>query len=335
MAEKLQNLINHVALLVDKSSSMQGFDVVKVFDAEIQNLRQMSIDMNQETRISVYLFGSDIEVLVFDMDVMRMGSLRNYYRVYGNTKLVDAACLAIEDLDLTMDKYGDHAYLVFAITDGQENASIKTGIQLRGAIDRVRQKGNWTVVALVPDYRGRQNAESYGFGDNIALWNTSSAKGIEEVGSQFRGVTTQYMTARASGLRTVGNLFADNVGSLTKKDVVSNCKPISDFYEFHVGTNQGGMAIRDFVQDATKRPYSIGSAYYELTKPETIQAGKVFLIQDKSTGKVYDAPRDLLGVPVGYDVKINAGHFDKWRVFVQSTSVNRKLVYGTSVLVRR
>lgn len=56
----LQHYINHIALVVDKSGSMGPLKdaVVKVFDREIENLKKRSIELNQETRISVYLFGT-------------------------------------------------------------------------------------------------------------------------------------------------------------------------------------------------------------------------------------------------------------------------------------
>ncbi len=38
----IQNLINHIGLIVDKSGSMSGQPVVRVFDAELKALKQRS-----------------------------------------------------------------------------------------------------------------------------------------------------------------------------------------------------------------------------------------------------------------------------------------------------
>lgn len=42
--------------------------------------------------------------------------------------------------------------------------------------------------------------------------------------------------------------------------------------------------------------------------------------------------RDMLNLPP-YAVKVKPGSFGEWRIFVQSTSVNRKLIAGTTVFV--
>lgn len=65
----MQHYINHISLIVDASSSMTGQDVVGVFDKELAYLKQRSIDLDQETRISIYLFSDKITCLAFDMDV--------------------------------------------------------------------------------------------------------------------------------------------------------------------------------------------------------------------------------------------------------------------------
>jgi Mg-chelatase subunit ChlD len=53
-----KHLINHIVFVVDESGSMQllSKDVVKVFDSQIQHLAQRSQELDQETRVSVYLF---------------------------------------------------------------------------------------------------------------------------------------------------------------------------------------------------------------------------------------------------------------------------------------
>jgi hypothetical protein len=85
---------------------------------------------------------------------------------------------------------------------------------------------------------------------------------------------------------------------------------------------------------ANGRTYSPGTGYYELTKPEVVQSHKAIVIQDRSTGKVYggDKVRDTLGLPKNVDAKVVPGNHANWKIFVQSTSGNRKLVRGTTVL---
>lgn len=169
----LQHLINHISLVVDKSASMRSHSakVVEVFDRELNNLKQRSVDAHQETRISIYLFDDYIEVLTFDMDVMRFTSLKDYYKIGGNTALIDATLQAIEDNRKLPELYGDHAFLLYVITDGQENASKKN---TRNAIANTLTNlpDNWTTGILVPDNQGVKYAQEFGFNaGSIATWD--------------------------------------------------------------------------------------------------------------------------------------------------------------------
>jgi hypothetical protein len=98
-------------------------------------------------------------------------------------------------------------------------------------------------------------------------------------------------------------------------------------------------SIRDFVTRAGHQ-YTTGCAFYELSKREKIQAGKKIAVAEKDaatgrmTGKVFTGPaaRQVLGLPEA-EVTVTPGSNTAYTVFVQSTSVNRKLVPGTKLLV--
>ena len=96
-------------------------------------------------------------------------------------------------------------------------------------------------------------------------------------------------------------------------------------------------AIKEFVQDHGL-VFKVGRGFYEFTKKETIQASKEVLILDRDTGDMFegDAAREVLGLPHGASIRLDPGAagFDtnKYSVFVQSTSANRKLIGGTTFL---
>jgi hypothetical protein len=81
--------------------------------------------------------------------------------------------------------------------------------------------------------------------------------------------------------------------------------------------------------------YAIGHGYYQLTKTETIQPRKQIVIREKQTNKVYggDAARDILGLPRGTAIRVKPNANPSYDVFVQSTSVNRKVLKGTDLIV--
>jgi len=329
----IQNYINHIVFVIDKSGSMRGLsrEVVKVFDEQISHLATRSKEMNQETRVSVYLFNQDITCLLYDMDVMRLPSIAKHYLATGNTALIDATIKASDDLSLTPEIYADHAFLVYVLTDGQENSSKNSPEKLKLMIET--SKDNWTFACLVPDPSGRRYATSYGFPlENTQIWSTTS-DGVTKVGEVIRTATDNYMLGRSQGIRSTKSLFQLNTNTLNTKAVKVTLDelPINDFEVFPV---QRKAVIQPFVESWTSRPYRKGSAYFQLTKPESVQNYKQILVQEKTTGKVYSGAnaRQLLGLP-DYEVKVSPASHDKYNIFIQSTSVNRNLVPGTLLIV--
>jgi len=80
--------------------------------------------------------------------------------------------------------------------------------------------------------------------------------------------------------------------------------------------------------------FKVGRGFYEFTKTETIQGYKEIILQDRTTGDFYagEKAREMLGLTAGETARIGPKSMEKYRVFVQSTSANRKLVKGTKFL---
>lgn len=331
-----QGYINHIGLVLDASSSMTGYtkETIAVADGQVKYLAQRSQEMDQETRMSVYTFNTEVRNVYYDKDVLRLPSLSQAYRPNGMTALVSATLKAITDLEQTATLYGDHAFLLYVLTDGQENASPRSQFSLLQ--DKLKRlPDNWTVAVLVPDQQSVYEAKKFGFApDNIAIWDTTSSKGVVEVGEKIRQATDNYMYARSQGIRSTRGIFTLDTQNLTPQTIKSTLKPLDKneyaTYPVHVQT-----PIKEFVETNTMKPYSIGSAFYELTKPEDVQASKQIVIRDKKNwGGVYSGPqaRQLLGLP-DYQVRVHPSQHPDFEIFVQSTSVNRKLVPGSTLLV--
>jgi hypothetical protein len=327
----MQHLINHVIMVLDRSDSMRGKPLVEVFDRELRSLKQQSVERNQETRISIYLFDNTIVCLTFDMDIMRFESLKNHYHLGGSTALRAAVAKAIDDHKQIPELYGDHANLVYVLTDGEENASrMVTTADLRDKLDRLPD--NWTLACLVPDQFGKKYAQEFGFpGEAISIWDTVSAAGLEKVGQQFTSTMSNYMTMRASGVRGTKSIFQMDSSNLTtsKLDVVSA-------REYEIFPVRKDQPIKEFVESWTQAPYRLGSAYYQPVKTVKIQDHKQILVQRVKDGKVYEGKnlRQLIGLPA-HTAEVTPTDHKDWRIFVQSTSVNRKLFQDTFVIVRK
>ena len=81
--------------------------------------------------------------------------------------------------------------------------------------------------------------------------------------------------------------------------------------------------------------FQVGRGFYEFTKRETIQAKKQVVVEDIETGDFYegDAAREVLSLPTGKPVDISPKYDrSKYKVYVQSTSYNRKLLGDTNFL---
>lgn len=330
---KAQRLINHVALVLDGSSSMRNHsrNLIKVADEQIRHLALRSEELSQETRVSVYLFDYDVKCLIFDMDVMRLPSISDLYRAEGMTALVDAVVKSQKDLATTSQIYGDHAFLTFVLTDGMENHSKNSWTVLPHYTSHAAE--NWTVGFLVPDSQGETYLTRAGVHKGvISRWDASSSKGLADSFTTIRNATDTFMVNRGKGVRGTRNIFSTGVDAVNEQTVKSVLTPITGIKKLHVPQK---TRIDDFVRGETGF-YSTGSGYYQLTKSETIQASKQILVLEKATGKVYGGKeaRHLIGLPDGESVRVKPDANPLYDIFVQSTSVNRNLMPNTMLLVK-
>lgn len=302
---------------------------VKVFNKQIDFLRTKSLAFEQETRVSFYVFDNTVECLISDVDVARPMELDKIH-ARGSTALLDAISLAVVDCQLISQKYGDHSFFIYAITDGEENASKTKSPEFRQMINRLPD--NYTIAAFVPSINSIDILQSYGLPKGcIEKWD-ATAKGIEEVGRKFEQTMDNYFEMRTKGVRSSKTVFSD-LKDVTSKNVT---KVLSEVKKFTITINEAVKAvqIRDIVESKMLKSYHKGMAYYELVKTEHIQSQKEICIQNKKNGKVYagDNARKLLNLP-DQEVKVVPGDFGEWIVYVQSTSVNRNVIPKQRVLV--
>lgn len=331
------NYINHIGFVLDASASMKGQErsLIRVTDEQVKYLAQRSKELDQETRATVYTFGApgEFTCVYYDKDVLRVPSVAGVYKATGSyTDLMDSTMLAIGEMRQTATLHGDHAFLLYVLTDGQENVN-RYGAQ--GLLERMLHSlpDNWTVAVLVPNQAAKFEAKKFGFPpDNIAIWDATSSTGVEGGFDTIRRATDNYMVARTQGVRSSKGLFQLDATKLSHAAVKQLPVIRKGEYKLLVVTEPG--PIREFVETKTYCDYVIGSAYYQITKPEDIQPQKDICIRHRLSGDLYTGPnaRQLLGLP-DYKVKVDPVSHPDYDVFVQSTSVNRKLVPNTNVIV--
>lgn len=357
-----QNYINHIALVLDSSTSMghHADQLVKVADDQIAYLARKSKEMDQETRVTIYSFDNVVECLTYDKDVMRLPSIKERYIVGGQTALIEATLKSLDDLAHTWEGYGDHSFLVFVLTDGEENASggrwHNSPAERRVWSDRLSARlaslpDHWTVAVLVPNQLAKREAVGDGFPkDNIAIWDTTSQQGVEEAVSVIRKATDDFMTGRTKGVRGTRTVFTTG-GSIDAASIkAANLTPLKpsqyvlipvvpdeEAYKERVAkglkTADARPEIQPFVQSVNQQ-YRVGKAYYQLSKREKIQGNKAVAVVEKKTAKVYvgDAARQLAGLP-DYELSVKPEDNAEFQLYIQSSSTNRKLEIGTKLLL--
>lgn len=333
MKNNIVNYVNRIAFILDESSSMSHLknDIIRVFDSQINHLAEMSKRLNQETRVSLYTFSDNVRNLIWEKDVLRLPSIKDHYNPSGCTALIDATLKVILDYEKTPQIYGDYAQVLFCLSDGECNRNEHLADDLKRKINSLPE--NWTVVFLAPNASGIVEAKRYGFpAQNIQVWSTNQ-KGLNEIGENIRKVTENFMVARSQGVRGTKSLFKLDASNLTTTAVKSKLQELSPKDYEVLPVRQEGP-IREYVEKFTGKPFTIGSGYYQLTKKETIQASKNVCIRNKKNGKVFSGPnaRQLLGLP-NAEIKVAPEFSADFDIYVQSSSVNRKLIKGTDLII--
>lgn len=234
---------------------------------------------------------------------------------------------------LTSTKADDISFLVMAVTDGGENASIRWNAQsIARKIVELQATDRWTFVFRVPRGYGVQLTRLGIPAGNILEWDQTE-RGVEVASRATSEAFTQYYSARASGTTSTRSFYTTDLSGVSKATVKSKLVDISNEVQFF--DVKATDSIKPFVETKTKKPYVAGTAFYQLTKKEDeVQDYKQIALRDKKSGTVYSGvqARNILGLPHNGTVKVAPGNHGGYDIFIESTSVNRKLLPGTQVL---
>ena len=220
------------------------------------------------------------------------------------------------------------------ITDGQENSSGDPGVGVTMKLMNEKiATDRWTFTFLVPNGNAAWFSKEYGIPrGNIKEWDEKSAAGTESAFIANTQAYKGYFASRSAGARSTKSFYAD-VGGLTVRTARTALSEITKQVEFLTATSD--CKIRDIVL-ARGKEWIKGAAFYQLVKTEKkVQDYKMVALRVKTSGKVYcgSEAREMLGIGnVVGTVRLVPGDHGKFDVFIQSTSVNRKIPAGTEVL---
>lgn len=224
-------------------------------------------------------------------------------------------------------------HLVMLFTDGSDNSSSTSDqVELKKLIDQLVKTDKFTITARVPTGTARRISEKCGISeDNILEWTTTIA-GFEAATQQATtSIRSHVQTYASTGVTQKSSFYKTDAASLTATDLKVLTDISSDVCIFPVTKAE---TIRPFVEARLGRSMVRGAAYYELKKKETVQPQKQLIIRDKKTKMIYggDQARMLLGLPSGSSIKVAPGDHGNFDIYVQSTSVNRKLDAGAELV---
>lgn len=340
-----QELVNHIALIVDHSQSMHPlrWDALKVLNDQIAEIKNNAIKLGQRTSLSLYEFSDSASRTAFKENILDFEPL-SYYNVGGWTALYDAVGLAINDFATRKDANNSNvSFLIIVITDGEENKSkYFHADSIADAIRNVEKTDRWTFVFSVPYGQARVINKLGIPAGNIQEWEQTKL-GIDTLSHNTSVGISHYYGCRNSGITRSRSFFQPDLSKVPTK-LIRNLQDISHQYHTWRVTAADPISIKDFVENKLcNQPglakkigsnYKIGWAYYQLTKTETVQDGKDIILLDKSTNALYGGweAKELIGCPSNGDFKIKPGDHNNYEIFIKSTSVNRKLMAGTKVL---
>lgn len=330
--------IDNIIFLIDDSGSMMNIapNVVDMFNLQLETIANDAKTTGRKTFISLYTFSSVLNKVVIDSakidDVKKMAY--QSFNPRGYTTALRDSILTLVSQKLNQNSHGSN--LMFVLTDGMDNASISTTSALREVLNKAIGTDRWTLGVLCPPNSKEIIANNLGIDEsNIREWETTKV-GIQQAAVATAKAYGVFSAARSLGKSAVkkqlfeADLSKIKASALKKFDDVS-----SDFKHWKVNAES---TIKDFVEGHSVT-YSIGKAYYELTKREEVQDYKNICIKDKKTGKIHSGTanelRGLLGFPQGETIKLEPGNMATYSIFIQSTSTNRKLVRGTTVLYKK
>ena len=337
---------NYIGFSLDYSASMRGISsaAAQDFNETVKSIREAAIEFNQDTIASVMKCGYRAQHSPHTQNVFSQKNVNilavepiSKYDANGNcTPLFDSVLDLIESFQKLPDASNpDVSFLINVITDGQDNASHKVAAKTLGRmIVDLQNTDRWTFVFRVPIGYKRSLVQLGIPEGNILEWETTS-QGMQKATSVTVQSARSFYDNRAKG-ETSSKTFFVNVGNVDKQVIKANMVDISSEVSiWNVMPNEDGTQIRDFCEKRLTTGMLKGAAFYELTKTEKkVQDYKQIIIRDKVTKEIYggSSARDILGLPHVGDVKLAPGDFGKYTVFIQSTSVNRKVPSGSEVL---
>lgn len=335
---------NYFGFSRDHSGSMQGITkaAAQDYNEQIARLKSASIQYGQDTIVSTVKCGTGpfarVEREVVNSNVSALNAIEpsSYLADGPGTPLWDSVGELIEIMEAAPDVNNlDVAFVVCVITDGGENSSVNwSASRLAKKIRELQMTDRWTFTFRVPRGHTRYITQHGIPAGNVLEWDQTE-RGVQVASAATAQAMDTFYQGRTQGIRSTQKFYAD-LSQVSATKVAAVCEDVSAQVQlFPVSALEDGVEIRTFVEKRTNGALLKGAAFYQLVKTEpVVQKTKKICIRNKQTNAIYsgEAARDLLGVPHDQNIRLAPDKSGTYDIFVQSTSVNRKLAKGTQLL---
>ena len=333
----------YIGLSRDHSGSMRllAKAAARDYNQNIAAIKKAATQNNIDTIVSTVKCGVgslgrvERESINSSVSVLEPIAENSYTTDGGATPLFDSVGELIQIMKNTPDaNERGVSFLVMVITDGHENSSKKyNGRQLGSYIQELQATDKWTFVFRVPRGYARTLASLGIHEGNILEWDQTET-GLAQASAATEEAISTFYSGRTRGITSTKSFYT-NLVNLDPKELKKTAIDITTQVKFFtVGTYENDYPISKFVGSRVLNPIK-GCAFYQLSKPESqVQDYKKICIRHKKTERVYggQSARSLLGLPSFGTVKVVPGDHGDYDIFIQSTSVNRKVKSNTQIL---
>ncbi len=334
--KKSANKTLHVTLVIDSSGSMQPF-VRSVKNYVQEQIDSFTQSKDVDTYLTLYSFNestrqiSDYRVNIKENTIDTSG-----YKPEGGTALSDAICHVLGRVGTTPTEPS----LLLLITDGEENRSTTTPYEVNRMINMAIKSDYWTIAIAGP--RGSKQTISRLYQhipeSCITEWDVSDV-GIKNLSVKTKSANHILMSSVARGVNSTSNYFSPDL-QVSKSVVRSTLDDVTSKFSTHTVPNnikEDERVVSTFVTKKLKKKFTVGDVYYQHTKRETLQDYKDIILKNNDTGKLYsgDEVRDILKIPDNSTIKLEPAWSNTYTMYIRSTSFNRKLVPGTTILLAK
>ena len=271
--------VTHVALIVDRSSSMHGIrqEAIDAFNDQLKTIQDAEA-LGTENYVTLVTFATTVDAPHYnDVAAKKVPQLTpENYVPRGGTALLDAMAETVNRFKEFPDaKEEKTSFLVVVITDGEENSSQEYGIRNDGPakmatlIKELEETNRWTFVYLCANVDPTKIQQSLGLSANNVRGFAASSQGIKTISADTSDSMTQYFTGRSRGMTSTPDFYTPNTDP---NDFINPVKQFSvNTYIIHLENNPGYEWVPDSGETIIAVAATLKDAFQQVTLIDSLE----------------------------------------------------------------